>query len=137
MPRSIDELLEEVRARYERVDAVTAALERDGGALLVDIRPVEYRRKHGEIPGAITIGLDILEWRLDPQCPWRIAEATDHDLRVILVCRQGYSSSLAVGRLLDLGLHRATDVIDGVEGWVAAGLALTATAAAGPARSPP
>jgi hypothetical protein len=69
MPRSIDELLEEVRARYERVDAVTAALERDGGALLVDTRPVEYRREHGEIPGAITIGLDILEWRLDPQCP--------------------------------------------------------------------
>ena len=73
MPRSIDELLEEGRARYKRVDAVTAALERDGGALLVDIRPVEYRREHGEIPGAITIGLDVLEWRLDPQCPWRIA----------------------------------------------------------------
>ena len=125
MLKSIDELLEEVRARYERVDAVTAARERDSGALLVDTRPVEYRRKHGEVPGAITIGLDVLEWRLDPQCPSRIAEATDHDLRIILVCRQGYSSSLAVGRLLDLGLRRATDVIDGVEGWVAAGLPLT------------
>ena len=125
MPKSIDELLEEVRARYIRVDAMTAARERDSGALLVDTRPVEYRREHGEVPGAITIGLDVLEWRLDPQCPSRIAEATDHNLRIILVCRQGYSSSLAVARLLDLGLRRATDVIDGVEGWVAAGLPLT------------
>ena len=106
MPKSIDEMLEEVRARYERVDAVTAARELDGGALLVDTRPVEHRRKLGEVPGAITIGLDVLEWRLDPQCPSRIAEATDHDLRIILVCRQGYSSSLAVGRLLDLGLRQ-------------------------------
>jgi rhodanese-related sulfurtransferase len=124
MPKSIDDLLDEVRARYERIDAVTAARECEGGALLVDTRPAEYRRKHGEVPGAITIGLDILEWRLDPQCPSRIAEAAHHDLRIILVCRQGYSSSLAVGRLLDLGLRRATDVIDGVEGWAAAGLPL-------------
>jgi rhodanese-related sulfurtransferase len=125
MPRSINVLLEEVRARYERIDAQTAARERDGGAFLIDLRPVEYRLKYGEVPGAITIGLDILEWRLDPQSPRRIAQATDHDQRIILICRQGYSSSLAVGRLLDLGLHRATDVIDGVEGWVAADLPLT------------
>ena len=135
MPRSIDDLLEEVRSRYVRIDAVTAARERDGGAFLVDTRPVEYQRKHGKVPGAITIGLDVLEWRLDPQSPWRIAQATNHDLRVILMCRQGYSSSLAVGRLLNLGLHRATDVIDGVEGWVAANLPLTGTAG-GPADSP-
>jgi rhodanese-related sulfurtransferase len=124
MPRSIDDLLAEARTRYERVDAVTAAKERDEGALLVDTRPEAYRREHGGIPGAITIGLDVLEWRLDPQSPWKIPQATDHDRRIILVCRQGYSSSLAAARLQDLGLHRATDVIDGVEGWVAAGLPL-------------
>jgi rhodanese-related sulfurtransferase len=124
VPRSIDDLLTEVRTRYERVDAAEAARERDEGALLVDTRPEAYRREHGEIPGAMTIGLDVLEWRLDPQSPWRIPEVTDHDVRIILVCRQGYSSSLAAGRLLDLGLHRATDVIDGVEGWTAAGLPL-------------
>jgi rhodanese-related sulfurtransferase len=124
VPRSIDDLLTEVRTRYERVDAAEAARERDEGALLVDTRPEAYRREHGEIPGAMTIGLDVLEWRLDPQSPWRIPEVTDHDVRIILVCRQGYSSSLAAGRLLDLGLHRATDVIDGVEGWAAAGLPL-------------
>ena len=124
MPRSIDDLLEAVRARYERVDAATAAREQDDGAILVDTRPEGYRRERGEIPGAHTIGLDVLEWHLDPQSPWKIPEAVDHDVRVILVCREGYSSSLAVGRLLDLGLRNATDVIDGVDGWVAAGLPL-------------
>ena len=124
MPRSIDDLLEDCRARYARVDAATAARERDDGAVLVDTRPEAYRRERGEVPGAITIGLDVMEWHLDPQSPWHIPEMTSHDVRVILVCREGYSSSLAVGRLLDLGLHRATDVVDGVDGWVAAGLAL-------------
>lgn len=122
MPRSVDDLLKEARARYERVDAATAAREHGAGAILIDTRHQGYRRERGEVPGAITIGLDVLEWRLDPQSPWRIPEVTDHDVRIILMCREGYSTSLAVSRLLDLGLHRATDVIDGVDGWVAAGL---------------
>jgi rhodanese-related sulfurtransferase len=124
MPRTVEDLLDEARDRYERVDAATASAEVERGALLIDTRPEPYRRDRGEIPGAIAVGLDVLEWRLDPASPWRIDEANDHDVRVILICREGYSSSLAVGRLLDLGLHRATDVIDGVDGWVAAGLPL-------------
>ena len=124
MPRSIDDLLAAARERYERVDATTAAREQAEGAIVVDTRPEAYRRERGEIPGALTIGLDVLEWHLDPQSEWKEPEIVDHDVRVILLCREGYSSSLAVGRLLDLGLHRATDVIDGVDGWVRAGLPL-------------
>lgn len=128
MPRSVDDLLAAARARYARVDAATAAREQaEGTAILVDARPETYRRERGEIPGALAIGLDVLEWNLDPQSPWRIPEMTDHDVRVIVICREGYSSSLEVSRLLDLGLHRATDVIDGVDGWVAAGLPLDAS----------
>jgi len=124
MPRSIDDLVAAARERYERVDAVTAAREQADGAIVVDTRPEAYRRERGEIPGALTIGLDVLEWHLDPQSPWKEPQVTDHDVRVILLCREGYSSSLAVSRLLDLGLHRATDVIDGVDGWVRSGLPL-------------
>ncbi|HYJ60054.1 MAG TPA: rhodanese-like domain-containing protein [Actinomycetota bacterium] len=124
MPRTVDDLLAEARARYERIHAVLAAAERDVGALIVDLRPSELRRAHGEVPGAIPIGLNVLEWRLDPASPWRIPEIDDHDRRVILVCQEGYSSSLAVARLLDLGITRATDVIDGVDGWRSAGLPL-------------
>ena len=79
---------------------------------------------HGEVPGAIPIGLNVLEWRLDPASRWRIPEIDDHARRVILICQEGYSSSLAVGRLLDLGIANATDVVDGVDGWRAAGLPL-------------
>jgi rhodanese-related sulfurtransferase len=125
VPRSVDDLLAEARSRYERVDAVTAAQEvADGRAILIDTRHEGYRRKKGDVPGAISITLDVLEWRLDPQSSWKIPEVADHDARIILMCREGYSSSLAVGRLLDLGLRNATDVIDGVDGWVAAGLEL-------------
>lgn len=123
MPRTVDDLMDEVRTRYERVDALQAALARDQGALLIDIRPSELRREHGEVSGAIPIGLNVLEWRLDPSSPWRIPEVTGHGQRVILICQEGYSSSLAAGRLLDLGLA-ATDVVDGVDGWRAAGLPL-------------
>lgn len=125
MPRSVDDLIAAARARYERVDAAAAAREaEEGAAILIDTRPEPYRRDRGDVPGAIAIGLDVLEWRLDPQSRWKIPEIVDHDTRIILLCREGYSSSLAVARLLDLGLHRASDVIDGVAGWTAAGLPL-------------
>lgn len=123
-PRSIDELLADARATYERVTASEAGAEQASGALLVDVRPLELRRASGDIPGARVIGLNVLEWRLDPQSPWREDDVTDHDRRVILICEEGYSSSLAASRLQQLGLRRATDVIDGVDGWRAAGLPL-------------
>ena len=87
------------------------------GALVVDIRPTEQRRRDGDLPGAVVIERNVLEWRLDPLSPHRIAAVTDHDQRVIVVCDEGYTSSLAAASLQDLGLHRATDVIGGYQQW--------------------
>lgn len=99
------------------------------GALLVDTRTESQRREQGELPGALVIDRTVLEWRLDPGSGARIPEATGEDLEVVVVCRQGYSSSLAAASLRSVGLHRATDMIGGVEAWLAAGLPM----AAGPA----
>jgi rhodanese-related sulfurtransferase len=95
------------------------------GALLVDTRTETQRHRQGELPGAVVIDRTVLEWRLDPASAWHIPEATSYDLEVVVVCRQGYSSSLAVASLRAVGLHRATDVAGGVEAWEAAGLPLT------------
>jgi rhodanese-related sulfurtransferase len=122
MSKTVEELLSEARAALDRVSAQQAHDELADRALLIDTRTSEQRTEHGDIPGAIPIGLNVLEWRLDPSSEWRIPEATDHDVRVILVCQQGYSSSLAAARLQSLGLHRATDVIGGFEAWRDAGL---------------
>ena len=94
------------------------------GAIVVDIRPVEQRRRHGEIPGAIVIDRNVLEWRLDPRSESRLPfVGTDiYDHHIILVCQQGYSSSLAAATLQEVGLRRATDLAGGFEAWQAAGL---------------
>jgi rhodanese-related sulfurtransferase len=99
-----------------------AAAAAERGAVLVDTRTETQRRRQGEVPGALVIDRTVLEWRLDPCCPWRIPEATGYDLDVVVLCRQGFSSSLAAASLRSVGLHRATDVIGGVEAWIAAGL---------------
>src|SRR5438445_694399 len=80
------------------------------------------RRWDGEIPGALVIDRTVVEWRLDPASPARIPEATNHAVRVIVICNQGYSSSLAAASLQELGLVNATDVIGGFAAWKAAGL---------------
>jgi rhodanese-related sulfurtransferase len=89
--------------------------------LLVDIRPAWQRADEGEIPGALLIERNHLEWRLDPSTDAGIPEAVDHDVEFIVVCSEGYSSSLAAANLHDLGLHRATDLIGGFVAWRAAG----------------
>ena len=122
MPKTVDDLLAEARSTLERVTAQQARDELAGGATLIDVRTSEQRAEHGEIPGAIPIGLNVLEWRLDPSSEWRNPAATDHDVRVIVFCQEGFSSSLAAARLQSLGLHRATDVIGGFEAWRDAGL---------------
>ena len=122
MPLTIDELLERARRDLVRVEPQQAATELAGGALLVDMRPVEQREADGCIPGATVINRNVLEWRLAPESPWRIAEVTDRDIRVIVVCNQGYSSSLAAATLKELGLVNATDMIGGFQAWLAAGL---------------
>lgn len=90
--------------------------------MLVDVRLAEQRDLDGVIPGALAISLNHLEWRLDPASAYRIDAARDHDVEVIVVCDEGYCSSLAAARLQDLGLHRATDMIGGFQAWRAAGL---------------
>ncbi|MFH9003474.1 rhodanese-like domain-containing protein [Streptomyces afghaniensis] len=122
-PVGIDELLERVRAGYERIEpqeAYEAAVA--GDALLVDIRYAALRERDGLIPGALVVERNELEWRLDPQGSHRLPEATSHALRVVVLCNEGYASSLAVQSLHQLGLHRATDLIGGFQAWRAAGL---------------
>jgi len=121
--RSVDELLADARARLRRVTPREAAEAVDArGALLVDTRPEWQRREEGEIPGALLIERNHLEWRLDPSSDARIPEAVDHDVEVIVVCSEGYASSLAAVSLQAVGLHRATDLVGGFRAWRAAGL---------------
>jgi rhodanese-related sulfurtransferase len=91
---------------------------------LVDTRTETQQRAQGLLPGALRIDRTVLEWRLDPRSDHRIAAATSYDQLVILVCSQGYSSSIAAAELQRIGLRNATDMIEGVEGWRAAGLPL-------------
>ncbi|MCW2741749.1 MAG: Rhodanese domain protein [Blastococcus sp.] len=120
--RTIDELLAQVRRRIDRIDPRAAAARLAAGTLLIDTRPWEQRSRDGEVPGAVTVDRNVLEWRLDPASPWRIPEVTGYDLEVIVLCNQGYSSSLVADTLRTLGLSRAVDVIGGFEAWVALGL---------------
>lgn len=115
---SIDEILAQARARLDRVGPEVLASERANGALIIDIRPAEQRLRDGELPGAVVIDRNTLEWRLDPSCAYRIAEMTGYDNRIVIVCNEGYSSSLAAASLQDLGLHRATDMIGGFQAWL-------------------
>ncbi|MFF7298599.1 rhodanese-like domain-containing protein [Streptomyces sp. NPDC008265] len=124
-PVGIDELLERVRAGYTRVGAREAYEASLSGALLVDIRYQALRERDGLIPGALVIERNELEWRLDPLGSHRAPEATGHDLRVVVVCNEGYASSLAAASLHALGLHRATDLTGGFQAWKAAGLPVT------------
>ena len=122
MPKTIDELLAEARVGLDRVSAEQAFAEQQAGALLIDTRTYEQRRESGSVPGAIVLDRTVFEWRLDPSSPSHLREVRDHDARIIVLCRQGYSSSLAAATLQELGLHRATDVVGGVEAWIEAGL---------------
>ena len=122
MTRGVADLLAAARARLQRVSPAEAAAAVDRGALLVDTRPEWQRRAEGEIPGALLIERNHLEWRLDPTSDARIPAAVDHDVEVIVMCSEGYSSSLAAASLQDLGLHRATDLDGGFQAWRAAGL---------------
>jgi rhodanese-related sulfurtransferase len=120
--RGIDEILADARARLHRLDPLAADAARRDGAILVDIRPAAQRAENGEIPGAVIIERNVLEWRLDPRSDARLSFAGSYDLPVIVLCQEGYTSSLAAAALLDLGLHRATDLDGGFAAWLAAGL---------------
>jgi rhodanese-related sulfurtransferase len=116
---AISRLLEEQRRGLDRVEPADLASVQADGALVVDIRPVEQRRRDGELPGALVIDRNVLEWRLDPTSPHRLPMADDPDRRIVLVCHEGYSSSLAAHTLQLLGLANATDLRGGYQAWVA------------------
>jgi rhodanese-related sulfurtransferase len=116
-PSAIDALLEDARRGLERVEPADLASEMAAGALVVDTRPLDQRRADGALPGALIIDRNVLEWRLDPTCPNHIPEASNPEVRIIVVCNEGYSSSLAAATLRRLGLLRATDLIGGFQAW--------------------
>ena len=117
----IDEILATARTRLRRLDPRQAYEAVRRGAVLVDIRPAGQRAEFGEIPGAVVIERNVLEWRLDPRSEARLPFADSYDLEVVVTCQEGYTSSLAAASLQDLGLHRATDLTGGYAAWRDAG----------------
>lgn len=121
----VDEVLARAREGVRRLDPLEAWQAVRDLALFVDTRTEAQRREQGELPGAVVVDRTVLEWRLDPTGEHRIPEATGRDRQVVVVCRQGCSSSLAAASLRAVGLPRATDLAGGVEAWLAAGLPVT------------
>ena len=113
MTSRIDAVLDAARTRLTRMPAeeVPAALAR--GAVLVDIRPAAQRAAEGEVAAALVVERNVLEWRCDPTSDARLPQAVGDDVEWVVLCSEGYTSSLAAAALKDLGLHRATDVIGG------------------------
>jgi rhodanese-related sulfurtransferase len=122
--RTIDEVLAAARARLSRLSPRQAQGAVAAGAVLVDIRPQAQRLAEGEIPAALTVERNVLEWRFDPLSAARLP-AAGYDLWIVVFCSEGYTSSLAAAALLDLGLHRATDIVGGFRAWQAVGLPVT------------
>lgn len=124
-PVPIDTHLDRVRSGLHRLTPDQAQAAARSGALLVDIRYAALRDRDGLIPGALVVERNELEWRLDPQGSHRLPEADRHDREIVVLCNEGYASSLAAASLHALGLYRATDLIGGFQAWRAAGLPVT------------
>jgi rhodanese-related sulfurtransferase len=122
---SINDLLGEARSGLVRLTPALAFRAIRSGAILIDTRPEWQRRADGEIPGALIIERNHLEWRCDPSSPSRVPEATGHEVAWVVCCDEGYSSSLAAASLHAMGLHNATDLVGGFQAWRAAGLPVT------------
>jgi rhodanese-related sulfurtransferase len=117
----VDLLLSAARARLSRLTPAEALAAVADGAVVVDIRPAAQRAEHGDLPGALVVERNVLEWRFDPRHESRLPVA-DFTARVLVLCQEGYTSSLAADALLRLGVHRATDVVGGFRAWREAGL---------------
>ena len=128
----VDALLADARSRLDRVDVHRAFEEVRGGAVLVDIRPAAQRAAEGEVHGSLrplVVERNVLEWRFDPRSDARL-DVAGFDTRVIVLCQEGYTSSLAADALRSIGVSRATDVVGGFAAWRAAGLPVCGAAAA-------
>jgi rhodanese-related sulfurtransferase len=121
---TLDELLAEARGRLDRLDPETARAAQAQGALLIDTRSQDERRRTGVIPGSLHVPLSVLPWRLDPDADpaFHNPHVVGLDQWLVLVCAHGYSTSLAAATLQELGFARATDVVGGFTAWEAAGL---------------
>jgi rhodanese-related sulfurtransferase len=124
-PKTVEDLLAEARSGLRRLDPAKASSAVASGALLVDIRAESQRERDGVVPGAVFIPRNVLEWRSDPRSDWRDEQVADPGRRVIVMCDEGFQSSLAAATLRQLGLEQATDLVGGFQAWRDAGLPVT------------
>jgi rhodanese-related sulfurtransferase len=122
VPVTVDDLLTAARAHIRRLDPHETAAACRRGAMLIDIRPTLQRRWEGEVPGAVVVERNVLEWRLDPASAHRLAEVTDHEQEIVVMCSEGYASSLVAATLVELGYASAGDLDGGFQAWAKAGL---------------
>ena len=122
MSVTVDDLLASARARIRRLDPHETAAACRRGAMLIDIRPTVQRRWEGEVPGAVVIERNVLEWRLDPASANRLAQVTDHTQEIVVMCSEGYASSLVAATLVELGYTATADLDGGFQAWARAGL---------------
>lgn len=122
VPKTVDDLLAEARRRLDRLDPTQASEEIARGALLVDIRAESQRERDGTVPGSVYVPRNVFEWRCDPHSPHRDPRIDGRERRLIVMCNEGYQSSLAAVTLHELGLTAATDLAGGFQAWRAAGL---------------
>jgi rhodanese-related sulfurtransferase len=120
--RTIEDLLEEARRRLSRLDPRAANEAMREGALLIDIRAESQRAEDGVVPGSVFVARNVLEWRCDPSSEHRDPRIDGRERQLIIMCNEGYQSSLAAATLHELGLTRATDLDGGFQAWRAAGL---------------
>ncbi|MGH8972989.1 MAG: rhodanese-like domain-containing protein [Acidimicrobiia bacterium] len=121
-PKTVDELLAEARTRIRRLSPAQTAEALERGALVIDIRPAAQRQSEGGVPGAMIVERNVLEWRLDPTSLHRLAEVTGHDHEVVVICSEGYASSLVAATLVEMGFASAADLDGGFQAWAGAGL---------------
>jgi rhodanese-related sulfurtransferase len=135
LPKTIEQLLDHARAGLARLAPEAAQRALEGGAALVDIRSEPQRARDGVVPGSTFVARNVLEWRLSPQSAWRDPALARPGALVMLMCDEGFQSSLAAATLQGLGLEHATDVVGGFQAWRAAGLPVS-SAGDGQAEAP-
>jgi rhodanese-related sulfurtransferase len=121
-PLTADDLLAEARRDLARLEPAEAASAMSAGAVLVDIRSEYQRDRDGLVPGSVFVPRNVLEWRCDPASAWRDERVSDASRRLIVMCDEGYQSSLAAANLRRMGFDDATDVVGGFQAWRSAGL---------------